>query len=404
MAEKKHHIVILGGGFAGVAAGMKLKKQLGKHNIKVTLIDRNPYHLFTPSLYEVATSETPQNNIAFPFKEIFDDQFTIKKNYVEKIDPKTKEIFLMGDGTISYDYLILTAGSRPAYFDIPGLKEYSIAFKSLPEAVKIKNKIKTTCCKDGVCNRKVNIIIGGGGFSGTELAAELLTYRNRLAEQYGLDKNCLQITIIQGSTRLLNDLDAHVSALAQQRLNEPNIHFAFGGHIKEVTQTKVLTDDGKSYSYDLLIWTGGVEANHIGKKSKLPINKHGQIIVDTCLQVQGFDSIFAAGDLAGFIDPKTKQPAANVAQVAEEQGYIAGENVIRMIEKAPLKEYHYRHFGYVVPIRGHFVVAELMGGMHFDGIFGWLLQQIVFLRYLLGIMPFFSAFKKWNTFEIDLDQ
>ncbi|HSW88693.1 MAG TPA: NAD(P)/FAD-dependent oxidoreductase [Candidatus Saccharimonadales bacterium] len=404
MSVKHKHIVILGGGFAGVAAGMKLKKQLGHLPIKVTLIDRNPYHLFTPSLYEVATSEEPKNNIAFPFKEMFDDKFTILKNYVEKIDPKTKEIFLMGDGTISYDYLIIAAGSRPAYYNIPGLKEHSIAFKSLPEAVKIKNKIKTTCCKEGVCNRKVQVVIGGGGFSGTELAAEFLTYKDRLARQHGLAQDCLQVTIIQGSDRLLKELDEHVSHIAQTRLSEPNVHFAFGGHIKGVTDTEVLTDDGKSYPYHLLIWTGGVEANHLGIKSKLPVNKRGQITVDNFLQVQGFDNIFSAGDIAGFIDPKTQKPIPNVAQVAEEQGYIAAENVIRSIEKKSLKPYDYRHFGYVVPIRGRFAVAELMDNIHFDGIIGWLLQQIVFLRYLLGIMPFFGAFKRWNKFELDLEQ
>lgn len=404
MAVKKKHIVILGGGFAGVAAGMKLKKQLRNLPIQVTLIDRNPYHLFTPSLYEVATSEEPKNNIAFPFKEIFDDKFTILKNYVEKINPKTKEIFLMGDDTISYDYLILTTGSRPAYFNIPGLKEHAIAFKSLQEAVTIKNIIKTTCCKEGVCNRKVHVVIGGGGFSGTELAAEFLTYKDRLAKQHGLAQDCLQITIIQGSDRLLKELDQHVSSLAQTRLSEPNVHFAFGGHIKEVTKTNVLTDDGKSYPYTILIWTGGVEANHIGKKSGLPTTKRGQVIVNNTLQVQGYENIFVAGDLAGFIDQKTKQPVPNVAQVAEEQGYVAGENVLRLIEKKSLQEYAYRHFGYVVPIRGHFAVAELMGNMHFDGIFGWMLQQIVFLRYLLGIMPLLSAFKKWNKFEVELDQ
>src|SRR5258707_10748575 len=104
---KKKHIVILGGGFAGVAAGLALKKNLKSLPIQVTLIDRNPYHLFTPSLYEVATSEEPQKNIAIPFDKIFDEQFTFVKKMVEKIDPKTQTITLKGKETISYDYAIL---------------------------------------------------------------------------------------------------------------------------------------------------------------------------------------------------------------------------------------------------------------------------------------------------------
>src|SRR5689334_14135743 len=99
---------------------------------------------------------------------------------------------------------------------IPGLKEHAIAFKTLEDAVKIKDKIKTQCCKDGVCHRKVQVVIGGGGFAGTELAAEILTYKERIAKQNGLDKNCLELTIIQGSDRLLKELDPHVSSIAQK--------------------------------------------------------------------------------------------------------------------------------------------------------------------------------------------
>lgn len=401
---KKKHIVILGGGFAGVAAGLALKKNLKSLPIQVTLLDRNPYHLFTPSLYEVATSEEPQKNIAIPFDKIFDEQFTFVKKMVEKIDPKTRTITLKGKETISYDYAILALGSEAAYYHIPGLKEHSIPFKTLANAMEIKNKIKTTCCKEGVCNRKVRVVIGGGGFAGTELAAELLTYKDKLAKQHGLAGDCLDITIIQGSDRLLKELDEHVSALAQKRLDNPQIHFAFGGHIKEVTDTQVLTDDGKSYPYTFLLWTGGVEANHLATKSGLPVNKKGQVSVNGNLQMQGYENVFVAGDIASFMDPKTKTPIPNVAQVAEEQGRTAGENTIQLIKKEPLRPYHYRHFGYVVPLRGHFAVAELMGNIHFDGLIGWMLQQLVFLRYLLGILPFFMAFKSWNIFEEELHQ
>ncbi len=217
-------------------------------------------------------------------------------------------------------------------------------------------------------------------------------------------KECLDITVIQGSDRLLKELDTYVSSLAQKRLNEPNVHFAFGGHIKEVTDTQVLTDDGKSYPYEILIWTGGVEANHIAAKSTLPVNKRGQVMVNNFLQAQGFDTIFAVGDIAGFIDPKTKRPAATVAQVAEEQGKVAAENILRTLNKQEMKPYVYHHFGYIVPLRGRFAVAELMGNIHLSGIPGWFLQQLVFLRYLLQIMPLTSAFKHWNTFELELEQ
>jgi NADH dehydrogenase len=275
------HIIILGGGFAGVAAGIRLKKyvhHLKKHAVQVTVIDKNPYHTFTPSLYEVATSEEPQKNIAIPFTEIFDHHITYVKDTVEHMDTKQQTVSLADHKTLSYDYLLIALGSQPAFMHIPGLQQHCIPFKSMKDALHIKNAIKTMCCKEGKCNRKVTVIIGGGGFSGTEIAAELLTYKDKLAKQHKLDKDCLNLIIIQGSDRLLKELDPHVSVIAQNRLSSPQVTFAFGGHITEVTEKEVHTDDGKSYAYNLLIWTGGVKANHFAQQNDLPVNKREQLL------------------------------------------------------------------------------------------------------------------------------
>jgi len=403
LVSHMRHVVILGGGFAGVAAGLELIQHPSK-DITITLVDKNDFHLFTPSLYEVATSEAPQQNIAIPFREIFDKKVAFVQDVVKKIDTQKKEVELRKNKKISYDYLVITLGSESAYYHIPGLQKYAVALKSLEEAVHIKNNIKTMCCKEGKCNKKVNIVIGGGGFSGTELAEELLTYNNKLAVQHGLAKDCMNITIIQGSDKLLKELDAHVSDLAKKRIASKQLHFAFGEHIKEVTKNHVITDDNKKYPYNILIWTGGVIANHMAVTSNIPTNKNNQIPVNNFLQAEHFEHIFVAGDMAGFVDPKTQQSVPGVAQVAEEQGKIAGGNVYRMIMQKPLHYYHYRHFGYIVPMRGRFASAELMYHIHIDGFFGWILQQLVFFRYMLSILPFWKAFKKWNTFELSLEQ
>jgi NADH dehydrogenase len=396
------HVVIIGGGFAGVAAALALKKHLRSCPVRITLIDKNSHHLFTPALYEVATSQEPQKNIAFPFSKIFKRHITFMQGEVEKIHPE-KNILQIKDGEkVSYDYLILAAGSQPAYMRIPGLEEHSIALKTLNDAIEIKERIKSGYCENGKCNKKLNVIIGGGGFTGTELAAEILTYKNRLAKQNHLDQNCLTITVIQGSDKLLKEFDSHVSNLAKQRLSDTNVQLAFGGHIKEVTDKEVLTTNGNAYPYDLLIWTGGVEANSLATKSGFAVNRRGQIPVGRTLQVEGLPNIFVAGDIAEFVDSKTQKPVPTVAQVAEEEGHIAGTNVIHAIRKMPLEFYHFRHFGYVVPIKGYFAVAELPYGIHFHGFLGWIVQQVVLLRYLFGILPPHRAFRYFNTFELQM--
>lgn len=397
----KKHIVVIGGGFAGISAIKTLLKHQKELDVTITLVDKNHYHTFTPSLYEVATSEEPQQNIAIPFFELFGKKIAYKHGEVTKIDT-AKQLILVGNEQIFYDYLILSAGSIPSYHHIPGLKEHSITLKTIADAVRIKEKIQTLCCKEGVCNRKCRLIIGGGGFSGTELTAELLTYKDRLAKQFGLARNCLDITIIQGSSRVLPELAVHVSRIAQKRISSPMVHFAFGGHIQQVTRTEVQTDDKKTYPFDLLIWTGGVEASKLAAISKLLVNKHGQVKLNSFLQVS--PTIFAAGDIAGFINDKTQKPAPQVAEVAQDQGFIAGENVYRTITSKQLLPYRFHHLGYIVPLRGKFAAAELMGWLHFDGYVGWIIQQLVFLRYLLEILPFWKALKRWNVFEEHLTQ
>lgn len=395
------NIVVIGGGFAGVAAIKELLKHRHEVAMTITLIDKNDYHLFTPSLYEVATSEEPQKNIAIPFYKIFGNNISCIKSSVTKID-SSNSLVTVDNQNILYDYLLLCAGSVPAYHHIPGLKENSFPLKSLADAMVIKKKIQSLCLLQKGTDKKVHIVIGGGGFSGTELAAELLMYKDSLAKQHNLARECFDITIIQGSNRLLKELDSHVSKLAQKRLSDTNIHFAFGGHIQEVTKEEIVTDTGKSYLYNILIWTGGVEANTLAIQSGLSVTKRNQVVVDNFLRVGS--NIFAAGDIAGYIDTKTQSPVPTVAQVAEEQGKVAGENIYRaLIHKRPTP-YMYRHFGYIVPLKGKFAAAQLIGNIHIDGYIGWILQQLVFLRYLFTILPVWRALKKWNMFEINLKQ
>lgn len=401
--EESKNIVILGGGFAGITAIHQLLRhydELKKAGYKITLVDRNSFHLFTPSLYEVATSEQTQKNICIPFREIFGNKVSYVKGNVTKIDP-ANHLVLLDNQQLPYDYLLVALGSETSYYHIEGLAENSVPLKSIQDAIKIKDTIKSLCCKEGQCNKKVQVVIGGGGFSGTELAAELLTYKTKLAKQHHLAPDCLEVTIIQGSDRLLKELDPHVSTIAENRVKGPLVHFAFGGHVNKVSKDTVFTDDGKSYPFDILIWTGGVKANHLAQESGLPVNKHGCIEVNGCLQSD--THIFSAGDVAGYLNFKTNKLVPAVAQIAEEQGKAAGENIYRSIVQKELLPYHFRHWGYVVPLKGRFAAAELMGWMHFDGFLGWIVQQVVLGRYLFGILPTTKALRRWNRYEQALD-
>lgn len=356
-------VVVLGGGFSGIAAAKAVLKNTDRLEAQITLVDKNSYHLFTPSLYEFATAEEITKNVCIPLKEILpgiliinDEVLRINENNVQ-----------LKSRTVEFDYLIIALGSESAYYDIPGLREYSLSFKTLEDGVRIKEAIK----------KGSKIVIGGGGFSGTELACEMVRHR----------KEKVELTVISGSECLLKELDQKISIKAGDRLIRSKVNIVCGQHIKKVDKNYVFTDSEK-FPYDVLIWTGGVRANSV--PSGFEKDKKGDLIVNDKLQVKNFENIFAAGDIAAGYP--------YVAQVAEDEGKVAGENVANLIKGKSLKPYYYKHFGYVVPLGGHFAAAQL-GKVVFMGFLGWILEQIVLLRYLLSILPLTKAFKRWNRFE-----
>lgn len=393
-------IVILGGGFAGVSAAVHLKNKI-KEEAGITLIDKNSYHLFTPSLYEVATSEEPQKNISIPFTQILGTKVRIVKGRAHSIDLYNKLIRFDNGMNYSFDYLILALGSQPAYFDIEGLEKYSLPLKTLENGVEIKNKINKIYQEKIAAGKNIRVIVGGGGFSGTEFAAELTQYRQRLSLRHNLPKDKFQITLIQGSSCLLKELDEKVSKIAEQRLKKENIELCFGARIKKVEEGVLETDDLKTHKFDVLIWTGGVKANSVLTDSGFKVNGRGQVSVDQNMQVIGHPDIFAAGDVAEFADPLTNKPVPGVAQVSEDEGKIAAENVYRSLKEMDLVAYKYWHAGYIIPIKGRFAVVDFKK-FRLAGFFGWVLQQLVFLYYLLKILSIKKAFKKWNRFEMYL--
>lgn len=394
-------IVVLGGGFGGVSACHYLVKQLnGEKDIKITLIDKNSYHLFKASLYEVATSEEPKKNIAIPYSEIFNENLRFVKGNVSSIDYDNNLIRFDNSLNYSYDYLIIALGSDVSDFNTPGIKEYGLPLRYLEDAVKIRKEVESAFHKNVHDGRQINIVVGGGGFSGTELTAELINYKQKLSKHHKTMEDLVKISIIQGADRLLNELDQKVSKLAGERLAQGSVNMILGSHITKVDKDNIETNAEK-YPYDVFIWTGGVRANGVLEKSGFKVNGRGQIAVNEFMQVNNYKNIFAIGDIAEYADPLTNKTIPGVAEIAQDQGRAAARNVLRSIKNKNLKSYKYKHTGYIVPLRGKFAAAELTF-VKTEGLLGWVLQQLVFLHYLLKILPPFKAIKRWNKFEMYL--
>lgn len=370
-------VVVLGGGFAGVFAAKTLLEKTKRSEVQITLIDKNSYHLFTPSLYEVASSEEPQKNICIPLREILKGVELIKGE-IQKIN-KVAKIVQLKDQSLNYDYLIIALGSEPDYRDIPGLEEYSIPFKTLQDAVKIKElireKLKT--------KNQVQVLVGGGGASGCEFSAELVHHLGKK----------IKASLIQKSPQLVKELNMEAAKVAYKRLLNEDVEICFGERITKVFEDHVETDKGNIYKFDIFVWAGGVRGNSILEQSGFNLDQNGRVSVNEELKMKNEERVFVVGDLAVL-----NEKIAYTARVAKEQGEVAGENVAHKIRDERLRKYEFKNDIFIVPLVGKYAVVQFNNFL-IKGFIGWVVQQLVFLQYLLSILPITKAFKRWNRFE-----
>src|SRR3989344_1411916 len=323
-ANNKKNIVILGGGFGGVACAIKLNKLMRQRpallkDFNIVLVDKKKYHLYTPALYEVASSAAddgaPLNLkrvVATPLEEIFKNT-AIKfiQGAAIKVDVEKKEIRFDDDTVMEYEHLVLALGSEPAYFNITGLKEYSIPLKSFENAIHIRSVIRKKY-EEKQNGAEINIIVGGAGPAGTELSAELIGYIKRL-NQKSRKNIAPRVTLVEGAPDILPGFSAKVVLKARARLAKIGVKIR-SSFIISKTDGRFVYIKEEALAYDALIWTGGVEACSLTRVIGLKEEKRGRMKTNSCLQCTPVDqhldiaeNVYAIGDNACFYDPRTQR-------------------------------------------------------------------------------------------------
>ncbi|MDO8466763.1 MAG: FAD-dependent oxidoreductase [bacterium] len=408
MTDKKS-IVILGAGFGGLKAAFDLNRALKQHKLteqySVTLVDRNSYHTYTPTLYEIATtSKETTNYIGLKQIVTFEIADLVKKTNIEFLKAEIKELDLIGgdihfaNGTnLKFHYLIIALGAEANYFDIPGLKENSIALKTFVDALKIRDKILDVMSSG---KSRVKIVVGGGGSAGVELAGELQEWLCELKEEIrGCDS---EVSIIEASPTVLPGFDPRIISHAQKRLKKLGVRVLNNETIDRVLPEKVVLKSRIEISYDVLVWTGGVKASSLISPLPLKIERRGRVEVAggmECLpqtpDLKLYGRIYGLGDSICFYDPVSKKPMPGVARAAIDQAGVVAKNIIcNILGKAEHKKYIPMNYPYVIPIGGKWALAKL-GPVIIHGFGGWILKGLVELNYLLSIMPFWRAVRVW---------
>lgn len=397
-------VVILGAGFGGLRAALQLSKKLRRKSCDIILIDRNYYHTYTPTLYEAATTSKETANylqlkeiVTFPIPEILKNAgVRFIKSGVQSLDLANGDVHCANGEKLKFDYLVLALGSETNYFGIPGLKENSLTLKTFLDALKIRDTI-LELMEAG--KEKIEILIGGGGSTGVELAGELKEWLCELEK----DKKCeAELKIIEASPTILSGFPDPIVKKAENRLRKLGAAILTNAAIEKAEKNKVILKGEQEIPYDVLIWTGGVKASSLVGTLPLKIEKRGRVEVVgemECLpqspDLKLYGKIYGLGDAICFYDPRSGKPIPGVARAALIQADIVAHNIACDIQgRKDHRKYKPVDYPYIIPVGGKWAIAKL-GPLIISGLGGWILKGLVELNYLLSIMPLWRALRTW---------
>ena len=398
---EKKRVVIVGGGFGGLKLAQKLKNS----NFQVVLVDKNNYHQFPPLIYQVASSGIEPSSIAFPFRRLFQRRkdFYFRLAQVLSIMPEEK-IIQTSIGKLSYDYLVLAAGTTTNFFGNKEIEEESIPMKTLSEAMGLRNAIldnferALTCATEKERQELLNVVIVGGGATGVEIAGALSEMKNFvLPKDYpDLPNSLMNIYLIESQSRLLAAMSEKSSARVLKYLRSMGVNVLLNQRVTDYKDNTVFINDGSTIATRTFIWVTGVAAQKVDKIPTESIGRGGRILVNEYNQVQGMQDVYSIGDqcLMPNADSAWQNGHPQLAQVAIQQGKLLASNLIRLDKGKELKPFRYKNLGTMATVGRNKAVAEF-AGIKMGGFFAWLMWLVVHLRSILGVKNKFIVFFNW---------
>lgn len=385
----KQKVIILGAGVAGIRVAKDLPKLIKKSGIDIVLIDHNDYHQYLYRIHEVCNLEYKQKKITVSITRLIDNNRVLfKKNIVKDID-NNRKIVVTETGDESYDILIIALGSHPAYFNIEGIRENSLTLGSYQEAQVIRDRINTLLKKSEIIGKAPQIIIGGAGFTGVELAGELTDSLPIWYQEHKIQRPKKLITVVEALSTILPGWNKELTQRGQEVLEHRGVEFFFNDPIVKVSQGKLELKSGKVLETDLFIWTGGVACDPAcGLNFEL---KNRRISVDEFCRAKGYEDIFVAGDMACTVNQENipQPPTAHIATV---QGNLVAHNVSAKLRGGSMDRYVFDKVGEIVTLGRTDAIGDLFG-FHFTGVLAKFLKKVVHWWYLHSIGGFSLLFQ-----------
>ncbi len=396
MVMKKTRIVILGGGFGGIYTAMYLEKSLKKRtDIEVTLVNQENYFIYQPMLADVAGGSIgPLDTISSVRHLLLKTKLYFRK--IENIDLEKKEVILTPQFTHSpdyvyYDHLIFALGRVTDFHTNSGLHAHAMAFKNLADALLIRNRvidaIETAAnLPDGAIKKQIlTFVVSGGGFSGTEVVAEVNDSARKLAKTYSTIKQSdIRVILIHSKNRLMDrELSPSLGVYAGETLQKRGVEIRFNTRLQTATPEEAILDTGERIPSKTIISTSPSSPNPLLRTINLA-NIKGKLKVDLELLVEGQTNIWALGDCAMVPQAKLEGFCPPTAQFAIREARVLAHNIVATIDGKKRKIFKFETLGMLGALGHHCAVAQLFGKLKFSGLTAWILWRMIYLMKLPG--------------------
>ena len=394
----KPKVIIIGGGFGGLWAA----KALANKPVDVTLIDRKNHHVFQPLLYQVATAVLSPGEIAQPIRRILAKAKNIEVilGEVGGFDKESNEVILTDGSRIKFDYVIVAAGARHAYFGHDEWEATAPGLKTLEDAVEIRRRVllafehaEREAYLTGV-QRQLNFVVVGGGPTGVELAGAIADIaRQVLAKDFkAIDTRKTRVMLFEGSDRVLGTFAAELSVSAKKQLEQIGVDVRLNSFVTEIEPGRVKVGDDW-IDCNVVLWATGVAASPLGKALGVETDKAGRVIVEPDLTLKGFPNIFVIGDMASLMQDNG-EPVPGVSPAAMQMGTATANNILRDIKGDPRANFTYWDKGTMATIGRSKAIAEA-AGMKFKGFIAWLMWLFLHVFFLIGFRNRLAVMFSW---------
>ena len=407
--SKLPRLVVIGGGFAGVALARKMVHE----EVQLVLLDRQNYHTFQPLLYQVSTSSLEADSIAYPLRKIVKrgKNTYFRMTEVTGIDPSNKKIHTE-IGSITYDYLVIATGAKTNFFGNENIEAKAMRMKSLPQALNLRSlmleNLEQAVITTDLEKKKelLNFVIAGAGPTGVELAGGIAELKNNVLQRDypDMDFSIMNVHLIEGSDRVLPPMSEKSSAKAHVFLQKLGVHIHLNTQVTNFENHVVSTNTDLKLKTGTFIWSAGVTGAPLeGLQAEALIPRANRYKVNQFNQIEGYDTIFALGDIALMETKEYPRGHPMVAQPAIQQGNHLVKNLKRLLKGREMQPFKYLDKGSMATIGRNKAVVDL-GKLRFGGFFAWFVWMFIHIWFLVGFRNRFVTLFNWVYNYINFDK